>query len=289
MSAPPAAGGGVQVHPVQLLSAHRGVVVHRSDIQSTWWWRVRQSRCMTSSEVWDQTTAERYDADSSEMFSAEALEPVVDFLAELAGDGAALEFAVGTGRVAVRLASRGVRVCGIELSAPMVEQLRKKASAEEIPVVVGDMATSTVPGEFSLVFLVWNSLSNLLTQDEQVQCFRNAARHLRTGGRFVVELWVPELRRLPEGQKVAPASIGPTHIVFDEFDLATQGCISHHYRHDPDGTVRYGSGRFRYAWPAELDLMARLAGMRLEKRYADWCRNPFGSESSSHVSVWRKE
>ena len=137
---------------------------------------------MTSSDVWDEEIAERYDADSSEMFSAEVLDPVVDFLAELAGDGAALEFAVGTGRVAVPLASRGVRVCGIELSVPMVEQLRRKASAEQIPVVVGDMATDTVPGEFSLVFLVWNSLSNLLTQDEQVQCFRNAARHLRAGG-----------------------------------------------------------------------------------------------------------
>lgn len=171
----------------------------------------------------------------------------------------------------------------------MVDQLRRKASAEEIPVVVGDMTTSTVPGQFSLVFLVWNSLANLLTQDEQVECFRNAARHLSPGGRFVVELWVPELRRLPEGQTVAPSSISPTHLVVDEFNLATQGCVSHHYRHDSDGTVRYGSGRFRYAWPAELDLMARLAGMRLDSRYADWSRDPFGSESRNHVSVWRKE
>jgi SAM-dependent methyltransferase len=244
---------------------------------------------MTSSEVWDQETAERYDGDSSEMFRAEVVGPTVDFLAELAGEGAALELAVGTGRIAVPLAARGVPVSGIELSAPMVDQLRIKASAEEIPVVVGDMATSTVPGEFSLVYLVWNSLSNLRTQDEQVECFRNAARHLRPGGRFVVELWVPELRRLPEGQKVAPGSISPTHLVFDEFDLTTQQCISHHYRHDPDGTVRYGSGRFRYAWPAELDLMARLAGMTLEGRYADWARTPFDSESANHVSVWRKE
>lgn len=244
---------------------------------------------MTSSELWDRETAERYDADSSEMFRPDVLDPTVDFLAELAGRGAALELAVGTGRVAVPLASRGVPVAGIELSQPMVDQLRQKASAEEIPVVVGDMTTSTVPGEFSLVFLVWNSISNLLTQDEQVECFRNAARHLQAGGRFVVELWVPELRRLPEGQTVAPGSISPTHLVFDEFDLATQGCTSHHYRHDPDGTVRYGSGRFRYAWPAELDLMARVAGMRLENRYAGWSRAPFGSESTSHVSVWRKD
>lgn len=244
---------------------------------------------MTSSELWDRETAERYDADSSEMFSPDVLDPTVDFLAGLAGGGAALELAVGTGRVAVPLASRGVPVAGIELSRPMVDQLRRKVSAEQVPVVVGDMATSTVPGEFSLVFLVWNSISNLLTQDEQVECFRNAARHLRAGGRFVVELWVPELRRLPEGQTVAPGSISPTHLVFDEFELATQGCTSHHYRHDPDGTVRYGSGRFRYAWPAELDLMARIAGMRLENRYAGWSCEPFGSESTSHVSVWRKD
>ncbi|HTZ43001.1 MAG TPA: class I SAM-dependent methyltransferase [Jatrophihabitans sp.] len=244
---------------------------------------------MTSSEVWDRETAERYDADSAEMFRPEVLDPMVDFLAGLAGDGAALEFAVGTGRVAVPLADRGVPVSGIELSEPMVEQLRVKAGAARIPVVVGDMATTTVPGQFALVFLVWNSLSNVRTQDEQVECFRNAARHLGPGGRFVVELWVPELRRLPEGQAVAPGSISPTHLVFDEYDLATQGCISHHYRHDADGTVRYGSGRFRYAWPAELDLMARLAGLRLEGRYADWSRAPYGSESPSHVSVWRKE
>jgi SAM-dependent methyltransferase len=251
--------------------------------------RGRHSRAMTSSEVWDQDTADRYDADSSEMFSADILDPAVDFLAALAGAGPALEFAVGTGRVAVPLAARGVPVSGIELSGPMAEQLRRKAGGEQIPVVVGDMATSTAAGNFSLVFLVWNSLSNLLTQDEQVECFANAARHLGSGGRFVVELWVPELRRLPQGQRMAAASISPEYLVLDEFDVAAQRCISHHYRHDPDGTVRYSSGHFRYAWPAELDLMARLAGMRLESRHADWSRAPFGSESAGHVSVWRKE
>jgi SAM-dependent methyltransferase len=238
---------------------------------------------MTSSEVWDQETAERYDVDSAEMFRAEVVDPAVDFLAELAGEGAALELAVGTGRIAVPLASRGVPVSGIELSAPMVDQLRRKAGEEQVPVVIGDMATSTVPGEFSLVYVVWNSLSNLLTQDEQVECFRNAARHLVPGGRFVVELWVPQLRGAPEDQRVTLASFSPTHLVVDELDPATQGCISHHYRHDPDGSVRYGSGRFRYAWPAELDLMARLAGMQLESRSSDWSRSPFGSESTSHV------
>lgn len=223
------------------------------------------------------------------MFAPEAVDPAVDFLAELAGAGPALEFAVGTGRIALPLSARGIPVSGIELSAAMVEQLRKKSGGAAMPVVVGDMATATVPGEFSLVLLVWNSISNLLSQDEQVECFRNAARHLTTGGRFVVELWVPELRRLPEGQSMALASTSASHLVVDEYDLVNQSCVSHHYRHDADGTVRYGSGRFRYAWPAELDLMARLAGMRLESRYADWSRSPFDSESKSHVSVWRKE
>ena len=244
---------------------------------------------MTSSDVWDQETAEQYDEGSPEMFSPETVGPTVDFLAELAGGGQALEFAVGTGRIGLPLAARGVPVSGIELSAPMVDQLRKKPGGADMPVTVGDMATTTVDGEFSLVFLVWNSISNLRTQDEQVECFRNAARHLGAGGRFVVELWVPELRRLPEGQNIAVGSASPTHLVFDEFDLVTQGCVSHHYDHNDDGTVRYDIGRFRYAWPAELDLMARLAGMRLEARYADWARSPFTSESQSHVSVWRKQ
>jgi SAM-dependent methyltransferase len=244
---------------------------------------------MSSSEVWDRQTAERYDRDSGEMFCPQVLDPVVDLLAELAGDGAALELAIGTGRVAVPLAARGVPVSGIDLSGPMVEQLRTKAPAQSIPVVVGDMTTTRVPGEFALVYLVWNSLSNLLTQDEQVECFRNAARHLVVGGRFVVELWVPELRRLPEGQSVVPASLSPGHVVLDELDPATQGCISHHYRHREDGTVEYGAGRFRYAWPAELDLMARLAGLRLEARFEDWSRSPFHGASRNHVSVWVKQ
>ncbi len=243
---------------------------------------------MTSSDVWDQETAERYDAGSPEMFRPEVVDPAVDFLAELAGNGWALEFAVGTGRIGLPLAARGVPVSGIELSAPMVDQLRKKPGGAALTVVVGDMATSSVPGEFSLVFLVWNGISNLRTQDEQVECFRNAARHLETGGRFVLELWVPELRRLPEGQSMAVGSTSANHLIFDEFDLVNQSCISHHYHHNDDGTVTYDSCRFRYAWPAELDLMARLAGLRLEGRYADWSRSPFDSASENHVSVWQK-
>jgi SAM-dependent methyltransferase len=243
---------------------------------------------MTSSEVWDEDAAHRYDAEAAEMSAPEVLDPTVRFLARLAGTGAALEFAIGTGRVAVPLSARGVSVTGIELSAPMVAQLRQKIDEATIPVVVGDMATTKVPGEFSLVYLVWNSISNLRTQREQVECFRNAARHLSPGGRFVIELWVPPVRRLPPGQLAAPMSVGDGHLVFDTYDLVTQQCTSHHYRREADGTTRYGSGSFRYIWPAECDLMAQLAGMELEERLADWDGSPFTSDSESHVSVWRK-
>jgi SAM-dependent methyltransferase len=243
---------------------------------------------MTSSEVWDEETAERYDATSAEMFAPHVLEPAVDFLARLAATGPALEFAVGTGRVAVPLAARGVPVTGIELSAPMVAQLRRKADQATLPVLVGDMATTRADGEFSLVYLVWNSISNLRTQPEQVECFRNAARHLRPGGRFVIELWVPAVRRLPPGAPAVPMSIGDGHLVFDTYDLATQQCTSHHYWRQADGSTRYGSGNFRYIWPAECDLMAQLAGMELEDRFADWHGTPFTADSQNHVSVWRK-
>ncbi|WP_368861922.1 class I SAM-dependent methyltransferase [Frankia gtarii] len=243
---------------------------------------------MTSSEVWDEETAERYDTTFAEKFAPEVLDPAADFLARLAGSGAALEFAIGTGRVAIPLVARGVPVIGIELSASMVAQLRRKADEKTLPVIAGDMTTTTVPGEFSLVFLVWNSISNLRTQVEQVDCFRNAARHLGPGGRFVIELWTPPVRRLPPGQSAVPMSIGDGHLVLDTYDLATQQCTSHHYWHEADGTVRYGSGNFRYIWPAECDLMAQLAGLELENRYADWDGSPFVSDSESHISVWRK-
>lgn len=244
---------------------------------------------MGSSEVWGAETARRYDEDSAEMFAPEVLDPAVDLLAELAGEGPALELAIGTGRVAVPLTERGVPVTGIELSRPMVEQLRRKADDSLIPVVVGDMATATVEGRFSLVYLVWNSISNLRTQEEQVACFRNAARHLLSGGRFVIELWVPQLRRLPPGQLGVPSEIGADgHLVLDTYDVRTQLCTSHHYWHEPDGSTRYSAGSFRYLWPSECDLMAQLAGLKLEARYADWRRSPFTSESGSHVSVWRK-
>jgi len=243
---------------------------------------------MTSSEVWDRATAERYDEASAEMFAPAVLDPAVDLLAGLAGSGRALELAVGTGRVPIPLTAAGVPVTGIELSAPMVEQLRRKVDEATLPVVVGDMATTTVPGEFSLVYLVWNSISNLRTQQEQVACFRNAAQHLAPGGRVVIELWIPPIRRLPPGQVAVPMSMTEGHLVFDTYDLVTQQCTSHHYRSEPDGSTRYGTGSFRYLWPSECDLMAQLAGLELEARYADWDRSPFTGDSESHVSIWRR-
>jgi SAM-dependent methyltransferase len=242
---------------------------------------------MTSSEVWDEDTATHYDASSPEMFEPAVIDPTVDFLAGLAAEGPALEFAIGTGRVAIPLAARGVAVTGIELSEPMAAQLRQKDS--ELPVVMGDMATARVPGEFDLVYLVFNTISNLQTQDEQVECFRNAARHLKPGGHFVIELWVPAIRRMPPGQSVVPMNLGADgHLTFDTYNQATQACTSHHYWRNPDGTTRYATGNFRYIWPAECDLMAQLAGLEFEARYADWHRAPFTADSESHVSVWRK-
>ena len=243
---------------------------------------------MTSSDLWDEETADRYDESSSGMFDPKILDPAVDFLARLAGSGPALEFAVGTGRVAIPLAARGIPVTGIELSEPMVNQLRRKVSAEALPVVIGDMATTTVPGQFSLVYVVWNSIGNLRTQDEQVECFRNAARHLAPGGRFVIELWVPGIRRFPPGQTAVPFDVSDKHVGFDTYDMATQQGTSHHYSRRDDGSVHYGYSNFRYIWPAECDLMARLAGMTLEQRAAGWDGAPFTSDSESHVSVWRK-
>ncbi|WP_340538878.1 class I SAM-dependent DNA methyltransferase [Nocardioides sp. GXZ039] len=244
------------------------------------------------SDYWDAESAERYDEASAFMFEPDVLDPAVERLAELAGDGPVLELAIGTGRVAIPLAERGIEVAGIELSAPMVEVLHRKRLG--LPVRIGDMATAEAPddgpaiGAFSLVFVVWNSLGNLRTQDAQVACFANAARHLAPGGRFVVELWIPGIRRFPPGQDAVPFHVGEQHVGFDTYDMTTQQGTSHHYTRQPDGTVRYGSSNFRYAWPGELDLMARLAGLDLEGRWADWHRAPFTNDSESQVSVWRK-
>lgn len=241
---------------------------------------------MTSSDLWDADTAASFDVTSAFMFTPEVLYPAIERLAELAEDGAALELAIGTGRVAIPLSERGVLVSGVELSQPMVDRLHAKRP--DIPVVVGDMATSTVPGKFSLVYVVWNSIGNLRTQAEQVACFRNAARHLTAGGRFVVELWVPAIRRFPPGQAAVPFDVSQHHVGFDTLDMSTQQGTSHHYRRTADGTVTYGASNFRYIWPAECDLMAQLAEMELESRAADWRGSPFTSDSESHVSVWRK-
>ena len=243
---------------------------------------------MTSSDPWDADTARRYDDSSAHMFAPDVLGPAVEFLARLAGDGPVLELAVGTGRVAVPLVARGIAVSGIELSQPMVDQLHRKVPADTLPVVVGDMATTVVPGAFSLVYVVWNSIGNLRTQAEQVQCFANAAQHLAPGGRFVIELWVPGIRRFPPGQAAVPFHLDDSHVGFDTYDMATQQGTSHHYTRSADGSVRYGASNFRYIWPAECDLMARLAGLALEQRVADWDGRPFTSDSESHVSVWRK-
>jgi SAM-dependent methyltransferase len=241
---------------------------------------------MSSSDHWDAETAASYDESSAFMFEPEVLDPAVDLLAELAGEGAALELAIGTGRVAIPLAERGVPVSGIELSQPMADQLHRKGA--DVQVVIGDMATARVEGEFSLVYVVWNSIGNVRTQAEQVATFRNAARHLAPGGRFVVELWVPGIRRLPPGQAAVPFHVGRRHVGFDTYDMTTQQGTSHHYRRHDDGTVTYGESNFRYIWPNECDLMAQLAGMELEHRVADWNGAPFTNDSESHVSVWRK-
>jgi len=242
---------------------------------------------MRQDEIWDADAARRYDTPGTGMFAPEVLGPTVDRLVELAGGGRALELAIGTGRVAVPLAERGVPVTGIELSAPMIDQLRTKVGAETIPVVVGDMSTTRAPGEFTVVYLVFNTISNLLTQDEQVACFRNAARHLAPGGRFVIELWVPELRRLPPGQEAVVWLSEPGYLGLDTYDVLAQHVVSHHFRFDDSRRAQLFRSPHRYVWPAELDLMARLAGFELESRHADWSGTQFTAESRSHVSVYR--
>ncbi|MEU2793238.1 class I SAM-dependent methyltransferase [Streptomyces sp. NPDC007100] len=244
---------------------------------------------MRQDELWDVATALSYDTPGTGMFAPEVLDPAVDRLAELAGGGRALEFAIGTGRVAVPLAERGVPVTGIELSQPMLDQLRTKADETTIPVTVGDMATATAgpPGSFQLVYLVFNTISNLLTQAEQVTCFRNAARHLAPGGRFVIELGVPALRKLPPGQQATVWKTETDYIGLDTYDPLTQHLVSHHFRYTEDGQARLARSPHRYIWPAELDLMAQLAGFELETRHADWRGSEFTAESGSHVSVYR--
>ena len=251
---------------------------------------VERCSIVTSSEVWDEETAARYDLDAAPQFAPSVLGPTLDCLERLAEEGPVLEFGIGTGRVGVALAARGVPVTGIELSEPMVAQLRRKVDANQLPVVVGDMASTVVPGagDFSVVFLVWNSLSNLRTQAEQIQCFRNAAHHLRPGGRFVIDLWVPPIHRLTPGPQAVPMALDDQHLIFDTYEVTSQQCASHHYVREADGRFRHDVGHFRYLWPGECDLMAQLAGLRLESRWADWNGTAFTATSDGHVSIWLK-
>jgi SAM-dependent methyltransferase len=243
---------------------------------------------VTREKIWDVETAKGYDTPGSGMFAAEVLGPTVDHLVELAGTGRALEFAIGTGRVAVPLAERGVPVTGIELSGPMIDQLRTKVDEATIPVVVGDMATARAPGEYTLVYLVFNTISNLLTQAEQVACFRNAAGHLLPRGRFVIELGVPGLRVLPPGQQGKLFRCEPGYLGVDTYDVLNQHLVSHHIRFGEGTEAHIFRSPHRYIWPAELDLMAQLAGFELETRHADWAGAEFTAESRSHVSVYRR-
>lgn len=231
--------------------------------------------------------ASGYDDDSAEMFQPQVVQTVVDVLSELAGDGPALELGIGTGRIALPLAARGVPVHGIDMSRAMVARLREKPGGDTVGVTIGDFATTRVEGEFTLAYLVFNTINNLTTQDAQVDCFGNAAAHLAPGGHFVVEVGVPELRRLPPGQSAVPFRITPTQWAFDTYDPATQA-MSSNYVTIVDGRAEHWSLPFRYVWPSELDLMARLAGLRLRSRWEDWHRAPFTGESTRHVSVWEK-
>jgi len=242
---------------------------------------------MRQEEIWDAIVAERYDTPGAGMFAPEVLDPAVDRLVELAERGTVVEFAIGTGRVAIPLAERGLRVSGIEVSTAMIARLREKVDERVIPVVRGDMTTASVPGAHSLVYLVYNTISNLLTQDEQVECFRNAARHLRPGGRFVIELWVPELRTLPPGQSASVFHVEPGYLGVDTIDVVEQRLVSYHFHYGDGREARVGRSPHRYIWPSELDLMARLAGFEVESRHADWSGSPFTAESTSHVTVYR--
>ena len=235
-------------------------------------------------DVW---VAQRYQVLWAHLFDPQVVEPAVSFLAELAGDGRALELGIGTGRLALPLSRRGIGVAGIELSEAMIEQLRNQPDSADIDVTIGDFSTTRVDGPFALAYLVRNTIMNLTTQDAQVECFLNVARHLEPGGCFVIEVIVPPWQRLPRGETVIPFDVSPTHLGFDEIDVATQNSRSHHYWF-VDGETTSFSAPFRNVWPSELDLMARLAGMTLRDRSSDWKREPFTSASRSHMSVWQK-
>ncbi len=235
----------------------------------------------------DERIAKDYDQRWPAVCDPAVVGPIVDFLEQLAGPGPVLEFALGTGRIALPLSQRGLRVDGIELSPEMVHELRSTPGSEHIGITVGDMATTSLQTTYRLVYLVANTIMNLTTQDQQVDCFVNAAAHLDSGGCFVMEVMIPALRRLPPGETIVPFSVTPTHVGFEEYDVASQTAYSHHWW-NRDGRFESFSAPFRHVWPSELDLMARIAGMSLRERWSGWSREPFTSESRSHVSVWEK-
>ena len=235
----------------------------------------------------DERVAARYDESAAETFDPAVVDPIVDLLAELAEHGSALELGIGTGRIAVPLAARGVPVHGIDLSRAMTARLSAKPGAKEIGITIGDFATTTVEGAFSLAYLVFNTINNLTTQDAQVACFRNVAAHLEPGGCFLIEVRMPQLQRVAPGETMHARATSETHWCVDEYDIANQGLVSHHL-YLVDGGFEHRPIPFRYVWPSELDLMARLAGMTLRERWSSWQREPFDSESRKHVSVWEK-
>jgi SAM-dependent methyltransferase len=243
--------------------------------------------CRMAETHFDEWIAQRYETLWPELFDPAVLDPAVDFLADLAGAGPALELGIGTGRVALPLSRRGIRVHGIELSRAMVAQLRTQQDASGIGVTIGDFATAKVDATFTLAYLVRNTITNLTTQDEQVECFHNVAAHLESGGYFVIENYIPALRRLPPGETRHVFTATPAHVGFEEYDIAAQIAISHHFW-VIDARLEVRSSPHRYVWPSELDLMARLAGMTLRERWSDWRREQFTSESRNHISVWQK-
>lgn len=240
------------------------------------------------SVTWGRELAEVYDATYRAQFDPAVVGPMVDLLAELAAGGSALEFAVGTGRVALALSARGISVAGIELSTPMAERLRVKPGAGAVPVTIGDMTGTRVPGTYTLVYLVANTIMNVTTQDEQLAVFANAAAHLDVGGRFVVEVIVPQLRRVPPGETSRVFTLDPDHIGIETFDDVVGQVASSHHWIEIDGRLVRHSAPYRYVWPSELVLMARLAGFRLRDRWGGWSREPFTSESRSQVAVFEK-
>ena len=238
--------------------------------------------------TWGSEVADVYDVTAANMFEPDVLDPAVALLAELADGGPALELAIGTGRVALPLSARGIEVHGIELSEPMADKLREKPGAESIPVTIGDMTSTRVPGSFRLVYIVWNTINNVTTQDEQVAVFENAAAHLEPGGRFVVEVGVPQLRRMPPTEQGRVFTMEPDHVGIDTIDDFVGQIQSSHHWIRVDGRLVQHSAPYRYVWPSELDLMARVAGLRLQDRWADWHRTPFTSDSDSQVAVFEK-